>query len=179
MAAGGIDYACHTDANKYEPVRAYADSKLANVMFSRWLGQGNLRGFEGFAFSAHPGIVDTALWKHMSNGGSIASSIHRSLRAILMKTPAESADTIVDAVLSRNCLHGTLRAKVNGSYIADSHVSVPAGVATVPAKVDELMARSCERVNAWWTLHKAALDDRTAQVIAPRMRIFSSSSNNK
>lgn len=57
-----------TDLNsdqKYDEADAYAQSKLANVLFTRELAK-RLNGTGVTVNALHPGMVDTELMRHMS-----------------------------------------------------------------------------------------------------------------
>ncbi|XP_043667672.1 retinol dehydrogenase 13-like isoform X2 [Vespula pensylvanica] len=50
---------------KYDPYEAYAQSKLANVLFTRELAK-RLKGTQVTTNAVHPGIVDTEITRHMT-----------------------------------------------------------------------------------------------------------------
>lgn len=66
----------------YSPVRAYARSKLAIVMYTRWLAGRMPRGIT--AVSIQPGVIDTGLLHAMfgSMGGSVATGAESILSAL-------------------------------------------------------------------------------------------------
>ena len=66
----------------YSPVRAYARSKLAIVMYTRWLAGRMPRGIT--AVSIQPGVIDTGLLHAMfgSIGGSVGTGADSILSAL-------------------------------------------------------------------------------------------------
>lgn len=85
-----VDDLHHTRA--YTPLTAYADAKLANVLFTRELH----RRFHGAGLSAaafHPGIVATGFAGETTDP---LGRLYRSpLRRLVMVSPAQGADTLV------------------------------------------------------------------------------------
>ncbi|XP_055737620.1 retinol dehydrogenase 12-like isoform X2 [Salvelinus fontinalis] len=49
----------------YDKKKAYSQSKLANVLFTRSLAK-RLQGTAVTAYSLHPGVVQTDLWRHLN-----------------------------------------------------------------------------------------------------------------
>lgn len=76
---------------RYSGTRAYANSKLANVLFTRELQRRH--GGDGLAAASfHPGVVAT----NFSGGGdSLARLVYRTPFKRLMLTPEQGADTLV------------------------------------------------------------------------------------
>jgi NAD(P)-dependent dehydrogenase (short-subunit alcohol dehydrogenase family) len=64
---------------EYSPVRAYARSKLAIVMYTRWLGRNRVDGTT--AVSLQPGVVNTQLLHAMF--GSIGTSVERGAQSVI------------------------------------------------------------------------------------------------
>ncbi|XP_048348749.1 E3 SUMO-protein ligase ZBED1 isoform X3 [Sphaerodactylus townsendi] len=82
----------------YSPHGAYAQSKLAIVLFSYWLQ--HLLTVEGSHVTvnvADPGIVNTSLYKHVSCPGKL---VKWTLGWLLLKTPEEGSYTSVYAAVS-------------------------------------------------------------------------------
>lgn len=69
--SGTIDFADLQSKESYSERGAYSQSKLANIMFTRTLAQ-RLRGTNVTAYSVHPGLVRTELFRHFSQ--SLVSS---------------------------------------------------------------------------------------------------------
>ncbi|KAM9347763.1 polyprenol dehydrogenase [Symphorus nematophorus] len=85
---------CHS----YSAHAAYCHSKLAQLLFSSHLHQELQRG--GFPLSScavDPGMVDTALYRHLWTPLRLAQNI---IACLLFRTPAEGAATVIYAALS-------------------------------------------------------------------------------
>ena len=86
-----------TDINKddlnsrksYKKIKAYSQSKLANILFARELST-RLLNTGVTVNSLHPGIVQTELGRHMN---SVFRSVYRILLKPFYKTPFEGAQT--------------------------------------------------------------------------------------
>lgn len=160
-AAEGIDYACHTSRRLYEPVRAYADSKLANIMFAKWVAWGGvLPGVR--ACSVHPGLVDTGLWRH------VPALAARVVQAV-MKQPREGAHAVIAPVLAWGCGHAA--ACEQGGFHADGAPRVAAAVADDVTAVNALITASARAVWEWWGTAAANQPHLLADV-GDRMQVF-------
>ena len=112
-------------------IREYANSKLANVLFSAELAK-RLKGTQVSTYSLHPGVVDTEIWRALPNW---ARPLLR-LRGLL--TAEEGA---------RTTLHCALQAPPSetGLYYADCQPTAPAHLGQ-----DAELARALwERSEAW------------------------------
>ncbi|XP_013863887.1 uncharacterized protein si:dkey-73n8.3, partial [Austrofundulus limnaeus] len=74
----------------YDAMKAYGQSKLANVLFARSLAT-RLEGTEVSVFSLHPGVVQSDLWRHQHQCIQAAVKIFR----IFTKTTVEGAQTTI------------------------------------------------------------------------------------
>lgn len=96
-------------------MRAYAQSKLANILFTRELAR-RLSGSGVAAYSVHPGTVRTGFARED------ASRLFRLVLragALLMKSPEQGAHTSVYAASSPELVGRT------GEYLAKSRVAKP------------------------------------------------------
>jgi NAD(P)-dependent dehydrogenase (short-subunit alcohol dehydrogenase family) len=112
-------------------IREYANSKLANLLFSSELAK-RLKGTQVSSYSLHPGVVDTEIWRALPNW---ARPLLR-LRGLL--TVEEGA---------RTTLHCALHAPQSetGLYYADCHPIAPAALGQ-----DAELARALwERSETW------------------------------
>lgn len=112
-------------------IREYANSKLANLLFSAELAK-RLKGTQVSTYSLHPGVVDTEIWRALPNW---ARPLLR-LRGLL--TAEQGALTT---------LHCALQAPQSetGLYYADCQPTAPA-----PLGQDAELARALwERSEAW------------------------------
>ena len=112
-------------------IREYANSKLANLLFSAELAK-RLQGTQVSTYSLHPGVVDTEIWRALPTW---ARPLLR-LRGLL--TAEEGA---------RTTLHCALHAPQTetGLYYADCHPTAPAAL----GQNAELARALWERSEAW------------------------------
>ncbi len=76
---GRIDFDDLQAARRYRPFRAYAQSKLADLVLARWMAErAGARGLDLVSAAAHPGYVRTNLF---SNGASVGRA--RPRRSLL------------------------------------------------------------------------------------------------
>jgi NAD(P)-dependent dehydrogenase (short-subunit alcohol dehydrogenase family) len=88
-SAAGIEFDNLTGAHGYQPMQAYGQSKLANVLFTRELAR-RLGGGSQTANCLHPGVIATNLMRTIPVVGRIALTL---AAPILLKTPAQGAAT--------------------------------------------------------------------------------------
>ncbi|CAG5895824.1 unnamed protein product [Menidia menidia] len=74
----------------YDTMKAYGQSKLANVLFARSLAK-RLQGTGVSVFSLHPGVVQSDLWRHQHQCIQVAVKIFR----VFTKTTVEGAQTTI------------------------------------------------------------------------------------
>lgn len=117
---------------KYSPNKAYAQSKLCNLLFAKQLAT-QLKGSKVSAFSVHPGVVTTPLWRHSSCLGGVFALLSRA--AIFgVKTAPQGAATTVWAAVSAD-LEGK-----SGLYLADCHEVTPSKQGRDSAQASRLWA---------------------------------------
>ncbi|CAG2119526.1 unnamed protein product, partial [Medioppia subpectinata] len=63
----------------YDPMTAYRQSKLANVLFTRQLSRRLSSQSNINCYCLHPGIIRTDLWRHRSAGGLLQKFLHQLL----------------------------------------------------------------------------------------------------
>ena len=97
-------------------MRAYADSKLANILFTRELAR-RLAGTGVTTNSLHPGVVNTNL---VSDYGGLFGWAANTLGPIFLTTPAKGAKTSLHVATAPE-LEG-----VSGEYFKSSKQSRPA-----------------------------------------------------
>uniref|UniRef100_A0A3Q3W6U2 Dehydrogenase/reductase (SDR family) X-linked n=1 Tax=Mola mola TaxID=94237 RepID=A0A3Q3W6U2_MOLML len=98
----------------YSAHAAYCDSKLAQLLLSSHLHQELQSG--GFPLSScavDPGMVDSALYRHLWTPLCLAQS---AIARLLFRTPAEGASTVLYAALSP-----ALEGECGGGYWANGH----------------------------------------------------------
>ncbi|XP_056641133.1 retinol dehydrogenase 13-like [Diorhabda sublineata] len=97
----------------YNPSTAYAQSKLANILFTNELAK-RLDGTGVTVNSVHPGIVDTEIIRHMSFYNSWISTIFlKPLIWPFIKNPQQGAQTIIYLAID------TRVEKISGKYFSN------------------------------------------------------------
>ena len=89
---GRIDFEDLQGERRYSPSRAYAQAKLANVMFTYELAR-RLEGTGVTANAAHPGFVATGF--HDRNRGLARLVVDYVVRPTVMVPPDKGAETVV------------------------------------------------------------------------------------
>ncbi|XP_059183423.1 retinol dehydrogenase 12 [Centropristis striata] len=92
---GKIEFDDLSGEKKYNPVSAYAQSKLANVLFTRELAK-RTEALGVVAYSVDPGMVKTEITRHLKRPLMDITKAFSSL----LKTPAEGAYTTVYCVVT-------------------------------------------------------------------------------
>uniref|UniRef100_A0A0K8U2X9 Retinol dehydrogenase 13 n=2 Tax=Bactrocera latifrons TaxID=174628 RepID=A0A0K8U2X9_BACLA len=82
---GEINIADLNSDKSYDPGRAYNQSKLANILFTRELAK-RLEGTGVSANALHPGVVDTELFRHMGFFNSFFANVIQLFQLILQTT---------------------------------------------------------------------------------------------
>jgi len=124
---------------EYSPWPAYGQSKTANILFTveleRRLGAKGVH-----AFSVHPGVVTTDLFRHLSEEEN--TTLHRRMAkgGLFEKNPQQGAATSV------YCATDAALLAQGGAYCEDSHVSTAGAHATDPDIAVRLWALSEELV---------------------------------
>lgn len=128
---------------KYDPGDAYAQSKLANVLFTRELSK-QLKNTNITVNAVHPGMVDTEIIRHMGFFNSWFSTIFlKPLVWPFIKSPRQGCQTIVYLALDPEVQ------KVSGQYFQD-YVETK----TSPVAQDENLSKWLWLVSEKWTRAK-------------------------
>jgi NAD(P)-dependent dehydrogenase (short-subunit alcohol dehydrogenase family) len=88
--SGQLDFNDLTMEKGYGVMRAYSESKLALVFFTRELAR-QLKGSGVTAYSLHPGAVGTNIWSRPAGSFGFIMKIPK----LFMRTPKKGAETIV------------------------------------------------------------------------------------
>ena len=105
----------------YEPFIAYSQSKLANVLFAKELSKRVAK--DGIkVYCLHPGLIDSELWRHHKQKGSIGSFMLAPFE-YFMKTPFLGAQTSLYCALEPSIVNDT------GLYYSDCAIASPSPVA--------------------------------------------------
>lgn len=109
---------------RYKPWRAYANSKLANVLFTRALAQ-RLDPSKIVVHALHPGVVSTRFATNNGRRGRLA----RRVMDVVAISPEQGADTIVWLALDDVAARSTGGYWVKRAAIAPSPRALDVGVA--------------------------------------------------
>lgn len=136
---GRIDFDDLQAVRGYSGMRAYAQAKLANILFTRELAR-RLAGSGVTANAVHPGAVRTGFGRE---DASLVMGLVIRVFGRFMKSPQEGARTSVYAASAPEL------AEVNGAYLAKARVVQPHrraqdddAAARLWAVSEELLARS-------------------------------------
>ncbi|XP_015113507.1 retinol dehydrogenase 12 isoform X1 [Diachasma alloeum] len=124
----------------YDSAAAYAQSKLANVLFTKELAK-RLKGTGVTVNAVHPGIVDTELMRHMSFTNSFIASITiKPFFWLFLKTPKQGASTVLYTALDPSL------DDITGAYFSNCKQTEESENAK-----DEKMAAWLWQTSAKWT----------------------------
>lgn len=91
---GTINFEDINSEKSYSEIKAYRQSKLANVLFTRSLHE-RLAGSEVTTYSLHPGVIKTELSRHVSDKHPIVFKTAGAMFGWMMKNPKQGAQTNV------------------------------------------------------------------------------------
>ncbi|XP_033152640.1 retinol dehydrogenase 12 isoform X1 [Drosophila mauritiana] len=124
----------------YDEGKAYSQSKLANVLFTRELAK-RLEGTNVTANALHPGVVDTEIIRHMGFFNNFFAGLFvKPLFWPFVKTPRNGAQTSLYVALDPEL------EKVTGQYFSDCKLKEMA-----PAATDTQTAKWLWAVSEKWT----------------------------
>ncbi|XP_061661143.1 retinol dehydrogenase 12 [Syngnathoides biaculeatus] len=125
--------------SSYDTVKAYGQSKLANVLFARALAK-KLKETGVSVFSLHPGVVQSDLWRHQHPCIQVAVKIFR----IFTKTTVEGAQTTIYCAVQPG-LEGQ-----SGGYFSDCAPARCSRSASDDVLAQELWESSCGMLGITW-----------------------------
>lgn len=121
---GKIQFSDLEYEKKYSSFGSYAQSKLANILFTKKLSQ-KLKGTEVTANCLHPGVVNTNLFDKMPG-------VLKSIMNLFMISPKKGAQTTLYLATSPEVDH------ISGEYFAKSKPKKPAPAALRQDIADKL-----------------------------------------
>ncbi|XP_020786379.2 retinol dehydrogenase 12, like [Boleophthalmus pectinirostris] len=134
---GSINLEDINSEKSYDKQKAYSQSKLANVLFTRSLAK-RLQDTDVSAYSLHPGVVQTDLWRHLNGPQQFVMKVVSPFT----KTSTEGAQTTIYCAVEPSL--------ENGGYYSDC---APAKC-SAKAQDDELAQRlwelSCQLLSINW-----------------------------
>uniref|UniRef100_A0A6P7H4N6 Retinol dehydrogenase 11-like n=1 Tax=Diabrotica virgifera virgifera TaxID=50390 RepID=A0A6P7H4N6_DIAVI len=117
---GPMDF---TDLNfekrKYNPVHAYQQSKLANILFTKELARRLTEKdiTDVHVYSLHPGVIRTELGRHYDSMFPGLTWVYDNIFGLFIKTPTQGAQTQIYCAVDDNCASET------GLYYAECAVT--------------------------------------------------------
>lgn len=111
--SGGIDFNNLSGDRGYKPWLAYGQSKLANLLFARSLGQ-RFANTQRRAYAVHPGVIRTNLGRHMHPVVRLLLSIAEPL---FLKSIPAGASTMTWAAVHPGA------ADLQGEFLADCNLA--------------------------------------------------------
>ncbi|CAL9697880.1 unnamed protein product [Knipowitschia caucasica] len=138
-AMGKIQFDDLSGEKDYHPVRAYAQSKLANVLFTRELAK-RMEAFGVTAYAVDPGAVNTEITRHIRRP---LVDLFKTF-SFMIKTPAEGALTII------YCVCNPESQMVNGGYYKDCAGGESCRAGQDDATALKLWAMSCHLLGIRW-----------------------------
>jgi NAD(P)-dependent dehydrogenase (short-subunit alcohol dehydrogenase family) len=135
---GGIAFDNLSGDRGYQPLTAYGQSKMANLLFAKEL-QRRFAGTRKTAYAVHPGVVDTNLARNL---GPVLRGVAAAIGPLVLKSVGEGAATAVFAAVSPRAL------PLAGKYLANSNVKPPRADAEDAALATRLWATSEDIVRA-------------------------------
>jgi NAD(P)-dependent dehydrogenase (short-subunit alcohol dehydrogenase family) len=98
--------------NTYGKIDAYAQSKLANILFTKELAK-RLEGTGVTTYAVHPGSVKTELGRHTMMSIKVVELLLKPIMLLTSKTPYQGAQTSLYCAVSEDL------ERVSGRYYAD------------------------------------------------------------
>ncbi|GCC22551.1 hypothetical protein chiPu_0000939 [Chiloscyllium punctatum] len=136
---GGINFDDLNSEKNYSPMKAYAQSKLANILFTRELAR-KLEGAGVLVFSLHPGVVRTELSRHLNPAVRFGLTMLRPFT----KSPSEGAETTLFCAVAEELEEET------GQYFADCKRANCSQAAQDDEKAKKLWEVSCQMLEIDW-----------------------------
>ncbi|KAG7488558.1 hypothetical protein MATL_G00036110 [Megalops atlanticus] len=124
---------------RYDPVKAYGQSKLANILCTRSLAK-RLQGTGVTVYSLHPGVVRSDLWRHLSTPIQVAVKVFRPFT----KTSVQGAQTSI------YCAVAPELEKESGGYYSDCKPARCTRAASDDEMAQKLWELSCQMLGITW-----------------------------
>ncbi|XP_036374681.1 retinol dehydrogenase 12-like [Megalops cyprinoides] len=124
---------------RYNDRRAYGQSKLANILFSRSLAK-RLEGTGVTVYALHPGIVQTELGRHLNTPLKVAYTIVKPF----LKTPVQGAQTSI------YCAVEPALENESGHYYSECAQATCSRTATDDEMAQKLWELSCQMLGITW-----------------------------
>ncbi|KAM7369705.1 hypothetical protein PAMP_011008 [Pampus punctatissimus] len=136
---GSINLEDINSEKHYDKKRAYSQSKLANILFTRSLAK-RLEGTGVTTYSLHPGVVQTDLWRHL-NGPQQA--VMKMIKPFT-KSPVQGAQTSI------YCAVEPTLEKESGGYYSDCAPANCSAAGRDDELAQKLWELSCQMLSVTW-----------------------------
>ncbi|XP_067290585.1 retinol dehydrogenase 12, like [Pseudorasbora parva] len=123
----------------YDKQKAYSQSKLANILFTRSLAK-KLEGTGVTAYALHPGVVQTELWRHLNKFQQAAMWLAKPFT----KTTVQGAQTTI------YCAVAPELETESGKYYSDCAPSKCSNAAMDDEMAQRLWELSCKILSITW-----------------------------
>lgn len=138
-AMGKIQFEDLFSEKGYHPVKAYVQSKLANVLFTRELAK-RAEALGVSSYAVDPGMVNTELFRYTSQ--PVQDMIKRF--SFFIKTPAEGARTIIYCIVTPD------KHLITGGYYKDCAKAATSRAGQDDGTALKLWAVSCHLLSIRW-----------------------------
>ncbi|XP_028821297.1 retinol dehydrogenase 12-like isoform X2 [Denticeps clupeoides] len=136
---GSINLEDINSEKDYEKKRAYSQSKLANVLFTRSLAK-KLQGSRVNTYVLHPGVVQTDLWRHLSKPQQAVMW----LVSPFTKTSVQGAQTTIFCAVAPEL------ESESGAYYSDCAPASCSSTAMDDDLAQRLWELSCQMLHITW-----------------------------
>ncbi|KAG7336116.1 hypothetical protein KOW79_000809 [Hemibagrus wyckioides] len=123
----------------YDKSKAYSQSKLANVLFTRYLAK-KLQGTGVTTYVLHPGVVQTELWRHLNQPQQAAMWLIKPFT----KTSLQGAQTTI------YCAVAPELETESGNYYSDCAAASCSSAAMDDDMAQRLWDLSCQMLKITW-----------------------------
>ncbi|KAM7390201.1 hypothetical protein PAMA_008399 [Pampus argenteus] len=136
---GSINLEDINSENRYDKKRAYSQSKLANILFTRSLAK-RLAGTGVTTYSLHPGVVQTDLWRHLNGPQQVVMKMVKPFT----KSPVQGAQTSIYCAVEP-----TLESE-SGGYYSDCAPATCSAAGRDDELAQKLWELSCQMLSITW-----------------------------
>lgn len=136
---GSINLDDINSEKSYDKQKAYSQSKLANVLFSRSLAK-RLEGTGVTTYSLHPGVVQTDLWRHLSASQQVLMKIAKPFT----KNSVQGAQTTIYCAVEPSL------EKETGGYYSDSAAASCSTKGRDDDLAQKLWELTCKMLSITW-----------------------------
>lgn len=123
----------------YDKKKAYSQSKLANILFTRSLAK-KLQGTGVTAYALHPGVVKTDLWRHLNGPQQVVMK----LISPFTKNSVQGAQTTIYCAVEPSL------ETESGGYYSDCAPATCSSAAMNDETAEKLWELSCKMLSISW-----------------------------